>query len=38
LTAEIKKDLPDVPSIFISSVAEKGIVELKDMIWQALQD
>ena len=38
LTAEMKKDLPDIPSIFISSVAEKGIVELKDMIWQALQD
>ena len=38
LTAEIKKDLPDVPSILISSVAEKGIVELKDIIWQALQD
>lgn len=38
LTAEIKKDLPDVPCLFISSVAEKGIVELKDMIWQALQD
>lgn len=36
LTEEIKKDLPDIPYIFISSVAQKGIVELKDMLWNAI--
>ncbi len=37
LMAEIKKDLPaNIPSVFISSVAQKGLVELKDMIWQAI--
>jgi GTP-binding protein len=38
LTDEIKKDLPDVPSIFISSVANKNIQELKDLIWKHLND
>ena len=34
LQAEMKKELPkDVPSVFISSVAQKGISELKDMLW-----
>jgi len=37
LIAEIQKDLPtNLPTIFISSVAQKGLVELKDMIWQAI--
>ncbi|MCU4155319.1 GTPase ObgE [Carboxylicivirga sp. A043] len=36
LMEEIEKDLPDLPSIFISSVANKGITELKDMIWEQL--
>jgi GTP-binding protein len=37
LIAEMEKDLPDhIPSIFISSVAQKGIIELKDMIWKAI--
>jgi len=36
LIAEIKQDLPDIPSVFISSVAQKGLVELKDMIWKEL--
>ncbi len=38
LISEIKMDLPDIPYTFISSVANKGITELKDMIWKALQD
>ncbi|NOU58767.1 GTPase ObgE [Marinifilum caeruleilacunae] len=38
LMDEIKKDLPDVPSVFISSVAQKGIMELKDMIWKAINE
>ncbi len=36
LKEEIAKDLPDIPSIFISSVAEKGLTELKDMLWKEL--
>jgi GTP-binding protein len=34
LKAEIEKDLPKVPYLFISSVAEQGLMELKDMIWE----
>jgi GTP-binding protein len=34
LQQEMKKELPaDIPTIFISSVAQKGISELKDMLW-----
>lgn len=36
LMGEIKKDLPAVPYIFISSVAQKGLVELKDLLWEAI--
>jgi GTP-binding protein len=36
LKEEIQKDLPDVPNVFISSVAQTGLVELKDMIWKEL--
>ncbi|HYK77192.1 MAG TPA: GTPase ObgE [Daejeonella sp.] len=36
LTREMKTDLPDVPYIFISSVAQKGITELKDLLWKAI--
>lgn len=36
LTGEIKRDLPDVPFLFISSVANKGLQKLKDMIWKEL--
>lgn len=39
LIEEMKKDLPkDIPYIFISSVAGKNIMELKDMIWKELND
>jgi GTP-binding protein len=38
LKAEMKKELPKVPTIFISSVAEQGIVELKDMLWTAINE
>ena len=39
LVAEMKKELPKhVPSIFISSVAQKGIIELKDMLWRAINE
>lgn len=36
LVAEIKPDLPNIPSVFISSVAQKGLMELKDLIWKHL--
>jgi GTP-binding protein len=36
LTQEMAKDLPKIPHIFISSVAQKGITELKDLLWKAI--
>lgn len=36
LIEEIKPDLPKIPSVFISSVAHQGLVELNDMIWKML--
>lgn len=36
LKEEIKKDLPEVPFLFISSVAQMGLTELKDLIWEKL--
>ncbi|MCW3122432.1 MAG: GTPase obg [Flavipsychrobacter sp.] len=37
LKEEIAKTLPtDIPHVFISSMANQGIVELKDMLWAAL--
>jgi GTP-binding protein len=38
LKEEIEKELPDVPYVFISSVAQKGLSELKDMIWEKLNE
>lgn len=38
LMDEIKKDLPEIPYTFISSVANMGITELKDMIWKKLEE
>ncbi len=35
----IEKELPEkIPHLFISSVANKGLVELKDILWKALND
>ena len=37
LKTEISKELPkDLPSLFISSVAQQGLAELKDLIWKQL--
>jgi GTP-binding protein len=34
LQQEMKAEVPtDIPSVFISSVAQKGITELKDLLW-----
>ena len=39
LQAEMEKTVPkDIPHIFISSVANKGISELNDLIWKTLND
>jgi GTP-binding protein len=38
LQEEIEENLPKGPYIFISSVANKGLVSLKDMIWKALNE
>jgi GTP-binding protein len=36
LQAEIQKDLPKIPTVFISSVARLGLVELKDLLWKEI--
>ncbi|MEG0947941.1 MAG: GTPase ObgE [Bacteroidales bacterium] len=36
LIEEIKKDLPDIPCVFISSVINMGLTELKDILWREL--
>ncbi len=37
LKAAISKELPaDIPHLFISSLTHKGLIELKDMLWQIL--
>jgi len=39
LKAEIKADLPkDIPHLFISSIAQTGLTELKDRLWKMLND
>jgi GTP-binding protein len=37
LKTEIKKELPkELPSVFISSITQQGLIELKDLIWRQL--
>ncbi len=37
LQQEMSRELPeDIPAVFISSIAQKGLVELKDMLWKAI--
>lgn len=36
LKAELGKNLPGIPAVFISSVAQQGLTELKDLIWKEL--
>ena len=39
LKTAIEKELPsDIPHVFISSVTNKGLVELKDMLWKVLNE
>jgi len=36
LKREIRKDLPDIPYVFISSFNKDGIREIKDLLWKEL--
>ena len=36
LTDEIRKDLPDLPRVFFSSITGQGLDRLKDMLWKVL--
>ena len=36
LKKAIANDLPDIPFLFISSVTQQGITELKDLLWEEL--
>ncbi len=36
LMIEIEKELPEIPYVFISSVAQQGLSKMKDMIWERL--
>jgi GTP-binding protein len=37
LQEEMEKDVPaDIPYVFISSVAQKNITELKDLLWKEI--
>ncbi len=38
LMNEVRKDLPELPRVFISSVAGYGIQTLKDMLWKVLNN
>ena len=39
LEEEIKKELPgNIPYVFISSIANRGLMKLKDQIWEQLND
>ena len=38
LLYEMKKEVPDMPHVFISSVTGNGLDQLKDVIWQMLND
>ena len=36
LKSEIRRDLPAIPHIFMSSITGEGLMKLKDMIWKEL--
>ncbi|MFA5470267.1 MAG: GTPase ObgE, partial [Bacteroidales bacterium] len=36
LATAIVKELPQIPSVLISSVSQTGLTELKDLLWSAL--
>ena len=36
LMQEMRQDLPDIPTVFISSVSGLGLNTLKDQLWECL--
>lgn len=39
LKAAIEKELPaGIPHLFISSITNKGLTELKDLLWKVLNE
>ncbi len=38
LIKEMKNEMPEIPYLFISSVKQQGITELKDLIWKVLNE
>ena len=38
LKQELEKDLPDITHVFISAIQNRGITELKDLIWATLNE
>jgi GTP-binding protein len=39
LMKAIEKELPkNIPHIFISSLTQKGLIELKDLLWKTLNE
>jgi GTP-binding protein len=38
LKSEMRKDLPPIPFVFISSITGEGIMKLKDLIWKELNN
>jgi GTP-binding protein len=39
LREAVQAELPtEIPSVFISSVTQQGLLELKDLIWKTLHD
>jgi GTP-binding protein len=38
LKLAISKEFTDVQPLFFSSVAEQGLVELRDVLWKAIND
>ena len=35
---ELDKDFKDIPYLFFSAVAQKGLIELKDRLWEMLNN
>ena len=38
LKTQLDQDFKDIPYMFISSVAQQGLTELKDKLWKMLND
>ena len=35
---QMKADIPEIAYLFISSLAQQGLVELKDLLWKKLNN